>query len=166
MFLRALAAGAALFLVTCGHEPPDQRQEIIKNSIAQKLGTPYQWGGSSYRGLDCSGFVRAVYKQVKIDLPHSAARQFEQGHSVRYGELEYGDVVFFNNRPLRSLSGCCFPCLACGKSVPLVYSIDHNGIYVGEGKFAHSSTSSGVRIDKLTDDYWKDRYAGARRYLD
>ena len=74
-------------------------------------------------------------------------------------------MVFFNTKPLYKMSGCCFPCLLFSRSVPMVYGVTHNGIYVGKGKFAHASSKAGVRIDRIDDPYWGPRYIGARRYL-
>ena len=68
---------------------------------------------------------------------------YASGTTVKKAKLETGDLVFFNTS---------------GKGV------SHVGIYIGEGKFAHASTSKGVRVDKLNDPYyWGDRYVGAKR---
>ncbi|SYZ73796.1 putative endopeptidase NlpC homolog [Candidatus Zixiibacteriota bacterium] len=113
--------------------------------IQSYLGAPYE-GRSKFRpGLDCSEFTGDVFMQYdKIRLPRSTGEQFAEGIPVNRNRLQFGDLVFFkiNGR-----------------------EISHVGIYVGYNEFAHSSLSSGVVISKLYDNYWKKRYAGARRIL-
>lgn len=107
------------------------------------LGRPYRYGGSSSRGFDCSGFALHVYRSVGVNLPHSASAQARLGKPVPRDQLKPGDLVFFRTRGRR---------------------ISHVGIYLGNGKFIHASSSRGrVRIDSLNEGYYKRRYAGARR---
>ena len=106
------------------------------------LGVPYSWGGTSYGGVDCSGFVWAVFEKNGIDLPRMADGQFESGRHVRVADLRPGDLVFFQT-------------YAPGAS--------HVGIYLGGGRFVHASSSDGVRIDQLAEDYYAERFIGARR---
>jgi len=106
------------------------------------LGVPYSWGGTSYGGVDCSGFVWAVFAKNGIDLPRMADGQFEAGRHVRVADLRPGDLVFFQT-------------YAPGAS--------HVGIYLGGGRFVHASSSDGVRIDQLAEDYYAERFIGARR---
>lgn len=107
------------------------------------LGAPYRRGGSSARGFDCSGFALHIYRQFGVNLPHSSAAQSQVGKPVARHELQPGDLVFFRTRGRR---------------------ISHVGIYIGNGKFIHASSSRGrVRIDSLTEGYYNKRYAGARR---
>lgn len=109
------------------------------------LGTRYHWGGTTSRGFDCSGFVRAVYSKIGIQLPHSSREQFKIGKPVSRNELRPGDRVFFST-------------YRKGPS--------HVGIYIGGGKFIHASSSRrhrGVVISSLNDRYYSKRYLGARR---
>ena len=110
------------------------------------LGRPYK-GKSKYdKGLDCSHFTSAVYKQYsKINLPRVAKEQYKLGKEVHYKHLQYGDLVFFNTD---------------GKT------ISHVGIYLDSKDFIHASSSRGVIISKLTEKYWAKRYVGARRISD
>lgn len=110
------------------------------------IGTKYRGGGTTTAGFDCSGFVSYVYKDLGIDLPRSSSGMHATGTSVDKDDLKSGDLVFFNTT---------------GKGV------SHVGIYIGDGKFIHSSTSKGVKIDKLSDPhYWGKRYVGAKRVAD
>jgi cell wall-associated NlpC family hydrolase len=117
----------------------NQLEAIIK----PWLGTPYLYGGSTRRGIDCSGLVRQVFLQWKnISLPHSTRAAWKMGWAVRKDQLALGDVVYFGN----------------------IATVTHSGIYMGNGSFAHASSSRGVRYDRLDDPYWSPRYKGARRY--
>jgi len=108
------------------------------------LGTPYRRGGTTRRGLDCSGLVGAVYGEQGLDLPRTAAQQFAEGVAVAAAELRPGDLVFFRNTYKRGIS--------------------HVGIYIGDGRFLHAAgRRHGVIVSELSRPYYRIRYAGARR---
>jgi cell wall-associated NlpC family hydrolase len=111
------------------------------------IGVPYRMGGSSVEsGLDCSAFVRLVYKQITgLALPRSAAEQAAATRSIERSELQPGDLVFFNT---------------------LRRSFSHVGIYIGEGRFVHSPRTGGqVRVESMNIPYWQTRFNGARRVV-
>jgi cell wall-associated NlpC family hydrolase len=114
----------------------------ITGTALRYLGVPYVWGGTSFGGVDCSGFVWAVFAKNGIYLPRTADAQYESGRHVSTRDLRAGDLVFFQT-------------YALGAS--------HVGIYLGNGKFVHASSSNGVRVDQLAEDYYSARYLGARR---
>ena len=106
---------------------------------AEWLGTPYRSGGQSRRGTDCSDFVRQVYKAAYgIDLPRSTDQQVDATRRVRRRKLREGDLVFFHGRKKRRVS--------------------HVGIYLKDGKFIHASTSRGVMVSLLSEDYWDEHW--------
>ncbi len=111
------------------------------------MGTRYIYGGGTGRGFDCSGFTMYVYRQLGIELPHNAAAQMGKGTSVSREELRPGDLVFF---------------ATMGSP-----TVNHVGIYIGEGDFIHASSGFGaVRISPLSEGYYNVRYRGARRILE
>jgi cell wall-associated NlpC family hydrolase len=114
----------------------------LTRTALRYLGVPYVWGGESFYGVDCSGFVQAVFRHNGIELPRTADAQFEVGRRVLETDLRPGDLVFFQT---------------------YTEGASHVGIYLGGGRFVHASASNGVRIDSLSDGYYATRYLGARR---
>ncbi len=120
----------------------------IVDTAMQHLGTRYVYGGASPSGFDCSGFTMYVYSQHGYSLPHSATSQWLSGIGSRVyslGELQPGDLVFFND-PSRNAGKAC----------------SHAGIYIGGGQFIHSSSSksNGVIISDLTSGYYNTYFVG------
>lgn len=121
-------------------------QKVI--DFAKKfLGLRYRWGGTTTKGFDCSGFVKYVFKNFGITLNRTSSMQAKNGTYIKKANLQTGDIVFFdtnggNNR------------------------INHVGIYIGGGKFIHSSSShSGVTISSLSSGFYSRSYMTARRVL-
>jgi len=118
--------------------------ELVVNALGF-LGVPYRRGGNSAdTGFDCSGFVRAMYEQtVGLILPRKAEQQAAATEKIDRGDLQPGDLVFFNT---------------------MRRAFSHVGIYVGEGKFIHSPRAGGeVRVEDMGMSYWSRRFDGARR---
>lgn len=111
------------------------------------LGTPHVMGGYSPSGLDCSGLVALAHAQFGVELPRSSHDQGRYGIIIDPGEeLKRGDLVFFHSTY---------------KKAEL---ITHSGIYLGDNKFIHTSTSRGVSISTLSDSgYWQEHYLFATR---
>ncbi|MGC8748172.1 MAG: C40 family peptidase [Candidatus Kapaibacteriota bacterium] len=116
----------------------------IMEEILQWLGTPYYFGGTSNRGIDCSAFIRQIfYSASRILLPRTAREQISVGLPVKRDKLEFGDLVFFHTRRHAYVS--------------------HVGIYLGDNLFAHSSSRYGVTVSSLDSKYYNSRFIGARR---
>lgn len=122
---------------------PDMGTSIV--TYAKKfLGAPYRWGASNGKSFDCSGYSMYVYNHFGIKLGHGADDQFAAGTKVAKEDLQVGDAVFFTTYKKGA---------------------SHVGIYIGDNKFIHASSSGGsVIITDLDTQYYKTRYLGARRY--
>jgi cell wall-associated NlpC family hydrolase len=122
---------------------PNMEEYEILSIAARHLGTPYRFGGATESGFDCSGFVRNVFSEVGMQLPHSAREQFNMGERVASDDLQPGDLVFF--RTYRR-------------------DASHVGIYVGDSLFIHAAShGKDVRVDSLDEAYYKAHWLGARR---
>ena len=109
------------------------------------LGAKYVYGAASKKKTDCSGYVMQVYKGFYgISLDHNAQRIYDdgRGYSIKRNKLQEGDLVFFGN----------------------FWKISHVGIYLKGNRFIHASTSKGVVITSMDDNYWASKYKGARRF--
>lgn len=117
----------------------------LLNFIEEWYGTPYRYGGSTKKGIDCSAFTLGLMNSVfKITIPRTVKEQYESTQRIDKSELRLGDLVFFNTRGY----------------------ISHVGVYLFNNKFVHASTSSGVMISDLDDGYFSKKYMGAGRLKD
>lgn len=109
------------------------------------IGTPYQYGGESKSGIDCSAFSQQVFDQsVQIKLGRTTRDQIHQGTAATRASLKFGDLVFFNTTGTNP---------------------SHVGIYIGDDLFAHASEANGVTISSLESTYFKKRFTEARRIV-
>ena len=113
----------------------------LLEAVDDWYGIRYRFGGTSKSGVDCSAFVRAVYETAfGIELPRTAREQYAAA-SHKVSEPKQGDLLFFNTRG----------------------GVSHVGVYLGNDRFAHASSSKGVMVSSLTEKYYAARYLGARR---
>jgi cell wall-associated NlpC family hydrolase len=161
-----LAIALGLLLSACTTAPPEAarradpgptaiagvRAADIGSDVAlYALGlidTGYRFGGKNPdAGLDCSGMVAYVFDRAAgLRVSGSAAEIAQVGKPVERESLKPGDLVFFNtrNRPW-----------------------SHVGIYIGDGRFVHAPATNGrVRVDRMTDRYYAQRFEAARSYFD
>lgn len=118
--------------------------KIVKVANAQ-IGKKYKWGSEGPSSFDCSGFTSYIYKNGSgISLPRTSVSQSKVGSKIARNQLKSGDLVFFNT------SGT---------------GISHVGMYIGDSKFIHASTSKGVRIDSLNSSYYKNKFVTASRIV-
>jgi cell wall-associated NlpC family hydrolase len=122
------------------------RKEIVARAHSF-LGMPYRWGGyTQENGFDCSGLTMAVYDLVGLHLPRTSLAQFRTGTPVSKENLDRGDLVFFLSQNRNRIS--------------------HVGIYTGDGNFIHAPGKNKIiRVESLSNQYFQNRFAGARTYL-
>jgi cell wall-associated NlpC family hydrolase len=115
----------------------------IAATALEYRGVPYRSGGATPAGFDCSGFVRYILARYGREVPRQTREQFTAGVRVSRDALRAGDLVFFST-------------VAPGAS--------HVGIALDDDEFVHAPSSRGVvRVERLTTEYWRKRFVGARR---
>lgn len=116
----------------------------LKKILDSWLGTPYRWGGMTRAGVDCSGLVGLVFRELKdIALPRMASDMIDLGQPVETDDLRPGDLVLFR--------------------WGFFGRVDHVGIYTGEGRFVHASSQLGVIESGLNDAYYSSHLIAGRR---
>ncbi|WP_306419756.1 C40 family peptidase [Salinimicrobium profundisediminis] len=116
----------------------------------QFLGTKYKYGGTTPQGMDCSGLVYTCFLENNIELPRSSRDMALLGDELELKQLKLGDLLFFKtDRRKKNIN-----------HVGLVVELDEDNIF-----FIHSSTSRGVIISALNENYWKEHFVMARRIL-
>jgi cell wall-associated NlpC family hydrolase len=125
--------------------PAGFEKQKMMDAILAWMGTPYEYGGESKSGIDCSGFTRQIFREsAAMELPRKTEDQVKLGSSVSKDNLKFGDLLFFNTT---------------GENP------SHVGIYIGDDMFAHASVSFGVTLSSMYSSYYKKRYTEARRVL-
>ena len=121
--------------------------EEVKNKkmfefIDDWYGTPYRLGGSNKKGIDCSAFTQFLFTAVYgLSIPRTAREQYNLTSRISRTQLKEGDLIFFNTRG----------------------GISHVGVYLQNNKFVHASTSGGVMISDIFDEYWARKFVGVGR---
>lgn len=124
------------------HQETAPLRARILDQYKKWKGTHYQLGGTTHRGVDCSALMQHLFsKAANLNLPRTTGEQPHRGVQVAQQSLRAGDLVFFQTGPKRR----------------------HVGVYIGDSKFIHASSSQGVTVSTLTDNYWQARYITARR---
>ena len=132
-------------------------QESLVATGKELMGVPYLWGGTSTKGVDCSGFTKTIYLMNGDIIPRDASQQITAGENVdltkNFENLEPGDLLFFGvpataDKPQR---------------------VVHVGMWIGNNEYIHSS--SRVQINSVDpnaenfSEYNLNRYLESRRYL-
>ncbi|WP_417361811.1 C40 family peptidase [Galbibacter sp.] len=126
-----------------------QSNAIIKTAMNYN-GTPYRYGGTTRKGMDCSGLVYVSFKEHDIPLQRTSAQMATEGKKIKLKEVEKGDLLFFTTSKNKK-------------------RINHVGLVVstrgGDIQFIHSTTSRGVLVSSLSEGYWNYAFNQARRIL-
>jgi cell wall-associated NlpC family hydrolase len=146
---------ALILIVGCSSGPARRPELLAPETTASKadsvgvraaalaaryVGVPYRLGGGSPEGFDCSGLVWFVYHQLGVTVPRTAALQHQAARPIPGDQLKPGDLVFFYT------------------------SVDHVGIYVGNGEFVHApATGKTVTRARLNSPYFILGFAGGGR---
>lgn len=114
-------------------------QAVAMAMTAYNNKTPYVWGGNSLSGgVDCSGLVQQIYKNLGISLPRTSYEQAKSGTAVSLGSLQPGDLVFYNTG---------------GKDPNGIGVVSHVSIYIGNGQVISAlNTNSGIKIQPLNNN--------------
>ncbi|MEN8302732.1 MAG: NlpC/P60 family protein [Campylobacterota bacterium] len=116
----------------------------LNKEYAKWDGTPYKYGGTSKKGVDCSSLMQIIYRDAfGLKIPRTTASQSKIGYQVNKTTSREGDLVFFKTG----------------------WNTRHSGILLEKGRFIHSSTKYGVMISSLNNPYWKSKYWQTRRVL-
>ncbi len=127
-----------------GKAPSRKIENRLHQEYMEWQGTRHQLGGTGRGGIDCSGFVKMVYKKrFGIELPRTTKGLLKAGKRVKRKSLQAGDLVFFR---------------------PPTYPY-HVGIFLSGKNFMHASTKKGVVISQIIPPYWDKHYFTARRIL-
>jgi len=154
------------FLVSCGSSRKTTSSSKSSSSSSKKVsnkkseavvkyaktfeGTRYKFGGTTKKGMDCSGLVYTSYKKEGIEMPRISRDMATKGKRISLGKATKGDLVFFKTNKNKN-------------------TINHVGLVVennhGEIFFIHSTSSLGVIISSLEERYWKNAFVEVRRIL-
>ena len=136
----------AYYSQSLGIEVKSLEHKKMYDAIITFMGTSYKYGGKNESGIDCSGFVNKVLAESGQEIAGcSSADMYEKVRHIGKNKLREGDLVFFRTRKR---------------------AVSHVGIYLGENKFAHASTSNGVIISDLNEEYYQRRFAKGGRLKD
>jgi lipoprotein Spr len=165
LFLSVVAAQAQTKSVPNQAPESDEQESLAKDYLSQIMGvamsatsnmklfhfvydwigTPYRFGGTSRKGIDCSAFTKQLYSDVfNLTIRRSSRDIFSMVSPVSKDDLKEGDLVFFKIHSR---------------------SISHVGIYLGNNRFAHAS-SKGVAISNLDDAYYSRYFYKGGRMLE
>ena len=122
-------------------------EQNLVNTANKMVGLPYLWGGTSWKGVDCSGFTRMIFQTNGVLLPRDASQQVYVGHEVAFDSLRVGDLLFFGEKATED------------KSEKVV----HVGMWIGNNQFIHSSGM--VKVSSFDKNYSNYDSHNASRYL-
>lgn len=127
----------------------NKADRIVRHAIAFE-GTKYKYGGTTRKGMDCSGLVYVSFNSEAIALPRVSREMATRGKKISLSQTSKGDLVFFQTNKNRRV-------------------INHVGLVVrndrGDIQFIHSTSSRGVIVSSLSEKYWKNAFVEVRRII-
>lgn len=124
-------------------ELPPTTDNVVINEAMKLIGTPYQFGGSTIEAFDCSGFIYYAFNKAGKTVNRLSAEGY-YNRAYYVDSPQPGDLVFFENTYKPGIS--------------------HMGIYIGDNKFIHASTTNGVEIMDLSNSYYQKHFDGFKRF--
>jgi len=142
------------FSTSCKSTKNVQQQKLFKQDKVVKtaktyIGTKYKYGGTTHKGMDCSGLIYVSYQKENIALPRTSYAMSQQGKTISLKQVKKGDLVFFSTGRKRKIN-----------HVGLVTHNTNGTIY-----FVHASSSKGVIVSSLNEKYYKKRFVKAKQIL-
>lgn len=126
------------------------KADKVINTALTFSGVRYKFGGTTAKGMDCSGLLYVSFAEHDIKLPRTSIHMAEEGKKIKIKDVEKGDLLFF-------------------KTQKRAKRINHVGMVVnvenGEIKFIHSSSSRGVTVSSLREGFWNSAFVKATRIL-
>ena len=139
---------ATLNRKTSSNSKITKSDKIVRNA-KQYLGTKYQFGGVSTKGIDCSGLVYVAYKKEHVLLPRVSRQMALQGKTIPLNKVKKGDLLFFSTGKKNRIN-----------HVGMVTKVKNNQVL-----FIHASTKRGVVISSMQEKYYKNKFVKAKRIL-
>ena len=130
-------------------KPTTKVDRIVSNALKYK-GVRYKFGGTTKKGMDCSGVVYVAFDSENVQLPRISRDMAKRGKKISLSKVKKGDLLFFRTSKSKR-------------------SINHVGLVVshtkGQIKFVHATTSRGVIVSNLLEKYWKKAFVKATTIL-
>jgi cell wall-associated NlpC family hydrolase len=123
--------------------------KVVWTAVTYK-GVPYKYGGTTRNGMDCSGLIHTSFKKRNIDIPRTSFAMYSEGYKIPLRQVKRGDLLFFITAKRKNRVN----------HVGLVTSVTNNDV-----KFIHSTSSKGVIVSSLNQDYWRKAFLTAKRVL-
>ncbi|MBT8271938.1 MAG: C40 family peptidase [Flavobacteriaceae bacterium] len=152
LFLTGCKSSKNTIVTTNKHKSHRTENHTANTVVRHALnfeGVRYKYGGTTKRGMDCSGLIYVSFKEASVELPRISRDMARRGIQINRSEVQAGDLLFFRTNKRRK-------------------NINHVGLVTntrGTITFIHSTTTRGVITSSLNEDYWKKAFVEARRVL-